>query len=637
MADNATKTTAYSYVRMSSQQQIKGDSLRRQLELSRNYAEQHGLELDESLRDIGVSAWTGSNIRDGALGRFLSLVQTGRIPRGSYLLVESLDRLSRERVIDALEPFLSILRAGIIVVTLADNQLYSAESVGDNFTQLIISLTIMARAHEESQTKSKRLKAAHEARRLKAAKGQGRFSIHMWHWIDQVEKPDGNFEYKLNANAKAVQRIFELADTGIGQLIITRRLNAEKIPTFLKAENGWQQSTVSGILRNEAVIGTYQPTHRVDGKTAPYGAPIPNYLPAAIDAELYWRVQRKRKQRYSSGNKRDKVSNMFTGIARCFHCNGPLRLRDGGSNGKFHKYLVCDNRYRARTCTAERGSIRYDVLEKSVLDNITDFMRDPNYDPAQSDADKETLARRIGEIESEIETLTRRHRNLMLTLEDEDDPQVRRDLIEQIKNRNSKIEETKSYLGDLRIQLETFSDKRSEVDEFGDRLKVERLLWTTDDTIAIFESRSRIQKAIVTTISDIVVNFEKKHFIVVLAAGERVYLFSDKGVLLKESGHANVGLYNTGTNQFREDVDSNGNRVVVAIRPPRFDGTTDIPRRYDEDGRMEEESVAAVNERRALLERLQKGRKKTPGPTNPRLDDPETIALKAKRQAAIKR
>ena len=34
MTKTSAKTLAYSYVRMSSQQQIKGDSLRRQLDLS---------------------------------------------------------------------------------------------------------------------------------------------------------------------------------------------------------------------------------------------------------------------------------------------------------------------------------------------------------------------------------------------------------------------------------------------------------------------------------------------------------------------------------------------------------------------------------------------------------------------------
>ena len=50
---------AYSYIRMSTQKQLKGDSLKRQLDLSKEYAEQHNLELDESISDIGISAFKG--------------------------------------------------------------------------------------------------------------------------------------------------------------------------------------------------------------------------------------------------------------------------------------------------------------------------------------------------------------------------------------------------------------------------------------------------------------------------------------------------------------------------------------------------------------------------------------------------
>ena len=100
---------AYSYIRMSSGQQIKGDSLRRQLEMSRAWADANSITLDESLRDIGVSAWKGKNRREGALGRFLEMVERGQIRRGSYLLVESLDRLSRDQVLEALSLFLEII------------------------------------------------------------------------------------------------------------------------------------------------------------------------------------------------------------------------------------------------------------------------------------------------------------------------------------------------------------------------------------------------------------------------------------------------------------------------------------------------------------------------------------------------
>ncbi|MCK1582154.1 recombinase family protein [Bradyrhizobium sp. 168] len=52
---------AYSYLRMSTAPQLKGDSRRRQLEASRTYAAAQGLELagDAELEDIGVSAFKG--------------------------------------------------------------------------------------------------------------------------------------------------------------------------------------------------------------------------------------------------------------------------------------------------------------------------------------------------------------------------------------------------------------------------------------------------------------------------------------------------------------------------------------------------------------------------------------------------
>ena len=66
MTDSSPKPKAYSYVRMSTDIQLKGDSLRRQLEQSRDFAEKNDLELVEGsgLHDIGVSAFKGANIAD---------------------------------------------------------------------------------------------------------------------------------------------------------------------------------------------------------------------------------------------------------------------------------------------------------------------------------------------------------------------------------------------------------------------------------------------------------------------------------------------------------------------------------------------------------------------------------------------
>ena len=102
---------AYSYIRFSTPEQLKGSSLPRQIELSERYIQTHQLELDTTLnlRDLGVSAFDRSNVTKGSLGIFLKLVQQGKIEPGSYLLVESLDRLSRAQVMDALQIFLEIL------------------------------------------------------------------------------------------------------------------------------------------------------------------------------------------------------------------------------------------------------------------------------------------------------------------------------------------------------------------------------------------------------------------------------------------------------------------------------------------------------------------------------------------------
>ena len=74
---------AYSYVRMSTDLQLKGDSLRRQLEASREYAETHSLDLvrDVELHDIGVSAIPGKISHQGASGGFWRQFGRGKSKR----------------------------------------------------------------------------------------------------------------------------------------------------------------------------------------------------------------------------------------------------------------------------------------------------------------------------------------------------------------------------------------------------------------------------------------------------------------------------------------------------------------------------------------------------------------------------
>lgn len=132
------------------------------MEYAARWAAERGFELDASLslRDEGLSAFHQRHVKQGALGVFLRAVEDGRIAAGSVLVVEGLDRLSRAEPIQAQAQLAQIVNAGITVVTASDGREYNRARLKAQPMDLVYSLLVMIRAHEESDTKSKRVKAA---------------------------------------------------------------------------------------------------------------------------------------------------------------------------------------------------------------------------------------------------------------------------------------------------------------------------------------------------------------------------------------------------------------------------------------------------------------------------------------------
>src|SRR4029453_12220798 len=88
----------------------------------------HGVSLDASLsfRDMGKSAFLGEHRKNPdrfALAAFLKLVEDGRVARGSYLVIESLDRLTREHVRAGLMLLLGLIESGVRIVQLSPTEL----------------------------------------------------------------------------------------------------------------------------------------------------------------------------------------------------------------------------------------------------------------------------------------------------------------------------------------------------------------------------------------------------------------------------------------------------------------------------------------------------------------------------------
>ena len=99
-------TVAYSYARFSSVAQSDGDSERRQLEDAHRYAAERGFVLNESLGvDRGLSGFSGENLAAGVLGEFVRQARDGEIAKGSVLIVENPDRISRQKFATAYARF----------------------------------------------------------------------------------------------------------------------------------------------------------------------------------------------------------------------------------------------------------------------------------------------------------------------------------------------------------------------------------------------------------------------------------------------------------------------------------------------------------------------------------------------------
>jgi len=124
------------------------------------WCHRNNIDLDTSLtfRDEGVSVYRGKhreNPDTNALAAFVQAVRLGRVEAGSYLIVESLDQLSREKIRPALTLLLNLIEQGIKVV-----QLLPMETVYDEDVepmQLMMAVMELNRGHSESRMKSERL------------------------------------------------------------------------------------------------------------------------------------------------------------------------------------------------------------------------------------------------------------------------------------------------------------------------------------------------------------------------------------------------------------------------------------------------------------------------------------------------
>ncbi|TIO06909.1 MAG: recombinase family protein [Mesorhizobium sp.] len=341
---------AYSYVRFSTPEQAKGDSLRRQTQAAERYAALHGLDLDDELtfRDLGVGAFKGANVEIGRLGAFLAAVEHDDIKSGSYLLVESLDRLSRQKPRKAVKVLERICEAGITVVTLDDQRVYTEAVLDDEPWALMTALMVAARANEESTKKGKRVGEAWANKRRTAAEKPLTALCPGWLTL----RPDRSAYDLIDDRADTVRRVFDLTLAGRGQNAIAETFNREGVPMFGRGKM-WHRTYIAKMLSDRSTIGTHTPhtVEVIDGKKVRTPTvPVEGYFPPVIDRETFDRVSSLSNGRPAQRHREGSLANILGGLARCPQCDATMTRVNKGTKKGGKPYLVCTMAKAKKRC-----------------------------------------------------------------------------------------------------------------------------------------------------------------------------------------------------------------------------------------------------------------------------------------------
>ena len=350
---------AYSYARFSSEKQTGNDSLRRQVDKAETFVirtqAQYGLELDNDRRltDPAMSAYKGTNLKRGALAAFIAAADNGLIEDGSFLLIESFDRLSRQETASSLRLLLDLIDYGITVVTLIDEKVYSRETIKGmegTFT-LMQSLVTMARAHEESATKGMRMREVW-SNKMKAVTDGIQLTKRVPFWM--------NSDKSLRQDkVKLVRRIFTLHSEGWGDTRIIKLLNEEEIPT--PSNKGiWQASTVRKLITGKQVLGILQTADGHDHE---------DYFPAVITEEEWLKANV-----MTGSGRATKAADTPKPLAGLVKCSCGSTMRHQSRTGRIRKdgtrkrwdYFVCSK------ASSGAGCIFVGIPQDEVLKRLDD-------------------------------------------------------------------------------------------------------------------------------------------------------------------------------------------------------------------------------------------------------------------------
>jgi DNA invertase Pin-like site-specific DNA recombinase len=371
-------TFAYLYIRYSNAKQEKGDSLERQQQACRAFCISNGWSIADEFGDYGVSAWKGAHLTGGNLGKFAEQVRAGRIEPNAVLVVEALDRLSRQKPRETQRWLEDMTDLGLRIATVEGSRIYDSESLRSpgGILEVIEILLRAQMANEYVERLSSRISSSWANRRKEALAGTRKIvSGHLPGWLTTEGEGAERRPVEIPQRAQVVRQIYQWAAGGDGSRTIARKLNEARVEPWGRAfhhrnshRTGWEHTYVGDILATSAVEGDYEPGVGRRRKREKTGERIVGYFPRVVDADLVQRARAAIAARSGKGGRgRDQAANLFSGFCICEHCGGGMSIV--GNSRQPGRYLMCINASRGRGCEFRR-LYPYKVFEAAAVEQV---------------------------------------------------------------------------------------------------------------------------------------------------------------------------------------------------------------------------------------------------------------------------
>lgn len=486
------------YIRVSTERQVEGYSIEGQITQIEQYCQFNGYELVDIYADRGIS---GKSMNRPELQRMLNDAKNGKL---DCVMVYKTNRLARNTS-DLLTIVEELHRQNVEFFSLSE-RMEVKNSTGKLMLQILASFSEFER--------NTILENIYTGQRQRALEGYYQGNLPLGY----NNIPDNKKELMINQHeANIVKYIFESYAKGHGYRKIANALNHKGYVT--KKGNPFSISAVTYILSNPFYIGKIQFAKYKDWndkrRKGLNDKPViaeGKHTPI-ISQDLWDKVQARKKQVSKKPQVHGKGTNLLTGIIACPQCSASMSasitvntLKDGTK--KRIRYYSCSNFRNKGSKVCSANSVRADVIEKYVMDQILEIVKSDKVLKQvvervnqENQVDVAALNHDIAYKQQQFDEISTKLKNLIQTIEDNPD------LTSALK---PTIHQYETQLNDITNQINQLKHQQNQEKPFYDTKQIAALLQRIFQNIESMD-KSQLKALYLTVIDRIDIRKDENH------------------------------------------------------------------------------------------------------------------------------